>query len=88
MAWDSGHDSREPVARFLNAYSVFISLHTGKEDLFFDIIEEKGSLTKEEHSLLMKHYKACHSDVGGKARLEQMIKLIAYIEEREWMKSS
>lgn len=28
LAWDSGIDSREPVARFLNAYSVFISIHT------------------------------------------------------------
>lgn len=86
MAWDSGIDSREPVARFLNAYSVFISTHTGKEDLFFDLIEEKGGLSKEEHSLLIKHYKVCRSDVGGKARVEQMTKLIGYLEEREWMR--
>ena len=37
IAWDSGIDSMEPVARFLNAYSVFISIHTGKEDVFFDL---------------------------------------------------
>ena len=86
IAWDSGIDSREPVARFLNAYSVFISTHTGKEDLFFDIIEEKASLSKEEHSQLIKHYKVCHSDVGGKTRVEQMTKLIGYLEEREWMR--
>ena len=43
-AWDSGIDSREPVARFLNAYSVFISAHTGEEDVFFDLVEEKGRL--------------------------------------------
>jgi hemerythrin-like domain-containing protein len=86
IAWDSGHDSREPVARFLNAYSLFISLHTAKEDLFFDFIEEMGSLAEEEHSHLMKYYKVCQSDVGGKARVEQMIKLIGYPKEREWMK--
>jgi len=86
LAWDSGIDSREPVARFLNAYSVFISIHTGKENLFFDIIEERGSLSEEEHSLLMKHYKVCHSNVGGKARVEQMTKLIGYLEERNWMR--
>ena len=86
IAWDSGIDSREPVARFLNAYSVFISTHTGKEDLFFDLIEEKASLSKEEHSQLIKHYKVCHSDVGGKTRVEQMTKLIGYLEEREWMR--
>jgi len=86
LAWDSGIDSREPVARFLNAYSVFISIHTGKENLFFDLIEERGSLSEEEHSLLMKHYKVCHSNVGGKARVEQMTKLIGYLEERDWMR--
>jgi hemerythrin-like domain-containing protein len=85
-AWDSGIDSREPVARFLNAYSVFISTHTGKEDVFFDLVEEKGRLSEEEHSLLMKHYKVCSSDVGGKVRVEQMIKLIGYLEEKEWMR--
>jgi hemerythrin-like domain-containing protein len=84
-AWDSGIDSREPVARFLNAYSVFISAHTGKEDIFFDLVEEKGRLSEEEHSLLIKHYKICNSDVGGKVRVEQMIKLIGYLEEKEWM---
>jgi hemerythrin-like domain-containing protein len=86
LAWDSGIDSREPVARFLNAYSVFISIHTGKENLFFDLIEERGSLSEEEHSLLMRHYKVCHSDAGGKARVEQMTKLIGYLEERDWMR--
>lgn len=86
IAWDSGLDSREPVARFLNAYSIFISLHTGKEELFFDIIEEKGNLSEEEHSLVMKHFKVCRSDVGGKARVEQITKLIGYLEEREWMR--
>ena len=73
-------------ARFLKAYSVFISIHTEKEDLFFDLIEEKGSLSEEEHSQLIGRYKFCNSEVGGKVRVEQMIKLIGYLEEREWMK--
>lgn len=64
VSWDNDIESMEPVARFLNAYSVFISEHTGKEDLFFDLIEEKDKLSEEEHSLLMKRYKVCHNDVG------------------------
>jgi hypothetical protein len=83
---DRGIDSREPVARFPNAYSVFISIHTGKEDVFFDLIEEKGSLTQKEHSFLIEHYKVCHNEVGGKVRIEQMTRLIGYLEEREWMR--
>jgi hemerythrin-like domain-containing protein len=86
MAWKSGIDSREPVARFLKSYAVFISDHTGKEDKFFDIVEEKGSLSKGEHTILMEHYERCRKDVGGKVRMEQMVKLIEYLEEREWMK--
>ena len=87
VSWDNDIESMEPVARFLNAYSVFISEHTGKEDLFFDLIEKKDKLSEEEHSLLMKRYKVCHNDVGGNARVEQMTKLIGYLEEREWMRN-
>lgn len=86
ISWDGGVDSRERVARFLNAYSVFINLHTEKENMFFDVIEKKDSLSKEEHSLLSKHFEICSKDVGGKIRLEQMIRLIGCLEEREWMK--
>ncbi|MBV9178572.1 MAG: hemerythrin domain-containing protein [Nitrososphaeraceae archaeon] len=78
--------SREPVARFLKSYAVFISDHTGKEDKFFDLIEEKGSISKEDEQMLMKHYESCKNDVGGSARIEQMLKLIDYLEDRDWMK--
>jgi hemerythrin-like domain-containing protein len=78
--------SREPVARFLKSYAVFISDHTGKEDKFFDLIEEKGSISKEENQMLMKHYESCKNNVGGSARIEQMLKLIDYLEDRNWMK--
>jgi hemerythrin-like domain-containing protein len=84
---ESGEKSSiEPLARFLNAYSVFITDHTGKEDIFFDMIEEKGSLSKEENEILTKHFESCRNQVGGAARIEQMMKLIKYLEDREWMK--
>ena len=54
--------------------------------MFFDLIEGKGSLSEKEHSQLLEHYKLCNTEVGGKVRVEQMIKLIGYLEEREWMK--
>jgi hemerythrin-like domain-containing protein len=85
ISWDGGHDSRERVARFLNAYSVFINIHTEKENMFFDVIEKKDSLSEEEHSLLLKHFETCRTDVGGKIRVEQMTTLIGCLEEREWM---
>ncbi len=86
MAWKRGIDSREPVARFLKSYSIFVSDHTGKEDKFFDVVEEKGSLSEGEHAILMEHYERCRKNVGGKVRMEQMIKMIEYLEDREWMR--
>ena len=77
---------KEPVARFLKSYAVFITDHTGKEDKFFDLIEEKGSISTKEDQMLLQHYELCKNQIGGKARVEQMIRLIEYLEGREWMK--
>jgi hemerythrin-like domain-containing protein len=76
----------EPVARFLKAYSVFIEDHTGKEDKFFDLIDGNNKLSNEEEELLLKHYQICKIQAGGEARIQEMIRLIEYLEEREWMK--
>ncbi len=76
----------EPVARFLKSYSVFIEDHTGKEDKFFDLIDGNNKLSNEEEELLLKHYQLCKIQAGGEARIQEMIRLIEYLEEREWMK--
>jgi len=85
-SWKKGKDSREPVARFLKSYSVFISDHTGKEDKFFDLVEEKESISEEEDLMLLKHYESCRNQAGGKIRIEQMLKLMDYLETKSWMK--
>ena len=36
--------------------------------------------------MLMKHYESCLNQIGGKARIEEMLRLIDYLEDREWMK--
>ena len=76
----------EPIARFLMAYAIFIDDHTGKEDKFFDSIEESKIISKSEDDFLLKHYESCMNQAGGKIRIEQMINLINYLENREWMK--
>ena len=76
----------EPIARFLKTYAVFIEDHTGKEDKFFDNIEEGKILSASEDELLLMHYESCMNQAGGKIRIDQMIKLIDYLENREWMK--
>lgn len=84
--WKSGINAREPVARFLKTYAVFITDHTGKEDRFFDMVEEMKSLSAEEDLELARHYEICRKDVGGSARVEELFRLIGYLEERAWMK--
>ena len=75
----------EPVARFLKSYAVFIDDHTGKEDKFFDLIDKNNKISDKEDELLLKHYELCKIQVGGEARMQEMIRLIEYLEEREWM---
>lgn len=83
------HDttSLEPVARFLKSYAVFIDDHTGKEDKFFDLVDERNVISDKENEMLLKHYEICKNQAGGEARMQEMIILIEYLEEREWMKN-
>jgi hemerythrin-like domain-containing protein len=84
---DEDRKIKEPVARFLKSYAVFITDHTGKEDKFFDLIEEKGSVSTKEDQMLLEHYDVCRNRLGGTDRVEQMIRLIEYLEGRQWMKN-
>lgn len=76
----------EPIARFLKTYAIFIEDHTSKEDKFFDSIEEGKIISATEDESLLVHYESCMNQAGGKIRIDQMIKLIDYLENREWMK--
>jgi hemerythrin-like domain-containing protein len=76
----------EPVARFLKAYAVFLDDHIGKEDKFFDMVEQKDSITKSENETLLKYYESCKTLAGGEVRIQEMVRLIEYLEAREWMK--
>jgi len=84
LKWKT-NKSKEPVARFLKSYSVFVFDHTGKEDIFFKMIQEKHSISNEEDIQLVKHYEICRTQTGGQARIEEMIRLVGYLEDREWM---
>lgn len=76
----------EPVARFLKSYAVFIDDHTGKEDKFFELVESSKSLSLDEDKRLLEHYEVCKNQVGGEARIQEMLKLIEYLEKQDWMK--
>lgn len=82
----SRYESKEPVARFLKSYAVFISDHTTKEDVFFDIIEDRKIISIKEDEMIKKHYEACKVQSGGKTRIEELLKLLEYLENAQWMK--
>ena len=84
LKWNN-NKSKEPVARFLKAYAVFVFDHTWKEDAFFEKVQEKQSLSEEEDIQLVKHYELCKNQTGGQARIEEMITLVGYLENRKWM---
>ncbi|MGE0243160.1 MAG: hemerythrin domain-containing protein [Nitrososphaeraceae archaeon] len=78
---------KEPIARFLKAYSVFITDHTRKEDDFFDLVERKQSISDADDEIIKKHYEICKFQLGGEIRIQKMVNLIEYLENREWMKT-
>lgn len=78
--------NQEPVARFLKSYAVFIDDHTGKEDKFFDLVDKRNAISTKEDEMLLAHYESCKNQAGGEIRIQEMIRLIGYLEEREWMK--
>ena len=84
LKWNNS--SKEPVARFLKSYAIFVSDHTAKEDTFFKSILEKNNISEEEDRELLRHYEVCKGQIGGQARIEEMLKLIDYLESREWTK--
>jgi hemerythrin-like domain-containing protein len=78
------NSNKEPIARFLKSYAVFVSDHTAKEDEFFKAIQQKNSISEEEDKQLIRHYEMCKNQIGGQVRIEEMLKLIDYLESRDW----
>ena len=87
MVKDDDPKIKVAIARFLKSYAVFITDHTEKEDKFFDLIEEKDVVSTKEDQMLISHYEMCKNQIGGTDRVEQMIRLIEYLESRQWMKN-
>ncbi len=80
--WKEGIDEREPVARFLKAYAVYLNDHMTKEDRFFEIAE-KQVLSAEEEKMMYEEFRAVNAVV---TKLDEMIRIIDYLEQTDWMK--
>lgn len=81
--WKKGEDGREPVARFLRTYSIYLNDHMTKEEEFFDKAE-KTVLSKEEEQEMFEQFQ---SVIAITKKIEEMIKQIDYLENQPWFKN-
>ena len=77
--WDSGRDSREPVARFLRTYAIYLSDHLSKEDAFFD--EAAEILDPAEEREMYEQFRAV---TAVSAKMDAMVRELDYLESRPW----
>jgi len=78
--WKNGEDAREPVARFLKTYSIFLFDHLNKENKFFDEAEATV-LSKEEETEMYEQYRSVNAIVK---KIDEMIAEIDWLESRPW----
>lgn len=78
--WKKGEDAREPVARFLKVYSVYLFDHLNKENKFFDEAEVQ-ILSKEEEIEMYEQYRSVTATIK---KVDDMIKEIDWLESRPW----
>jgi hemerythrin-like domain-containing protein len=82
QSWKKGNNEREPVARFLKTYAVYLDDHITKEEYFFDKAERE-ILSKEEEKLMYEEFRAV---TAVTTKLDEMLRLISFLEKRDWMK--
>lgn len=80
--WKNGEDAREPVARFLRAYSIYLKDHMSKEEAFFDHAENEV-LSKEEEKEMFEQFQ---SVMAITSKIEEMMQVIEYLEKQSWFK--
>lgn len=78
--WKNGEDAREPVARFLRTYSIYLMDHMSKEEQFFDKAEREV-ISKEEE---MEMFEQFRSVMAITKKMQEMIKEIEYLEKCPW----
>ena len=81
--WKNGEDAREPVARFLKTYSIYLMDHMKKEENFFDKAEAEIISREEEFEM----YEQFKSVMTVSKKMGEMIKEIEYLENQNWVKN-
>jgi len=82
--WRNGENAREPIARFLKTYSIYLFDHLNKENKFFDEAEERV-LSKEEEIEMYEQYRSVNTIIK---KIDEMIEVIDWLETRSWYKTN
>ena len=80
--WKNGEDAREPVARFLRTYTIYLNDHLAKEDEFFK--QAPNVLSSEEEQEM---YEQFQSVMAVSTKIETVMKEIEYLEKQDWFAS-
>jgi hemerythrin-like domain-containing protein len=75
-------DAREPLARYLKTYSVFILDHTSKEDRFFTDVKERRSLSDREEKDLKQEFERMKHECMRKSG--NLLQILEELENAEW----
>jgi len=81
--WKDGEDAREPVARFLKTYSIYLMDHMTKEEKFFDEAESDVHSKEEEFEM----FEQFTSSMVTSKKIEDLIKEIEYLENQSWFQN-
>jgi hemerythrin-like domain-containing protein len=78
--WQNGHDAREPVARFLRTYYIYLSDHLQKEEEFFKKVEAEILSREEEQQM----YEQFQSVMAITTKMQTIMDEIEYLERQNW----
>ncbi|MGQ0605941.1 MAG: hemerythrin domain-containing protein [Candidatus Nitrosotenuis sp.] len=81
--WKEGKDAREPVARYLRTYSIYLEDHLKKEDEFFNKAEVE-ILSKEEEQAM---YEQFQSVMAVSTKMNIILAQIDFLEKQDWFAS-
>lgn len=81
--WKEGIDTREPVARYLRTYCIYLNDHIAKEENFFDKVEREILSREEEHDM----YEQFQSVIATAKKMTAIIKEIEFLESQQWFKN-
>ena len=79
--WKAGEDAREPVARFLRTYAIYLQDHLSKEDKFFD--EAEKALSPEEEKEMYEYFS---SVIATSKKIDNVLKEIDFLESTYWFR--